>query len=36
VKWAQNQSVGEKWATTSQRLRSIVLEYSNNFTPQKF
>jgi len=26
VKWAQNQSLGEKWAATSKRLRSTALE----------
>jgi len=25
VKWAQNQSLGEKWAATSKRLRSTAL-----------
>jgi len=27
VKWAQNQSLGEKWAATSNRLRSTGLEH---------
>jgi len=27
VKWAQNQSLGEKWAATSKRLRSTDLGY---------
>jgi len=30
VKWAQNQSLGEKWAATSKRLRSTALNDQMN------
>jgi len=38
VKGAQNQSLGEKWAATSKRLRSTALNYVQHIFPegQKF